>query len=386
MHAIFLQFLRSTLSRHSTRLHFFPLCLPQSSAPPPDALLTLWHPPLPPPIPSPSRPPLPSPFHPPSNSPSPSLPAAHEPCCIVHPSTLHSRTCSLSRHSLAFASFLITLPFFLVTPPSFPPPPPFLSLSSLVPVGRSHGKGSGGGHGMEPSQARGSAAGEQQARGAPGRAAGARATGQQRRPYQRLRLQYRPCHRTPLEPTPPQVQVRPFKPRSPCPLAIEAPIPSACTTQSAKFPPCLHPRLQHRFVPLGLQLVAVPPPVAPPPFPCAGFQVTVAVGRGGGQHSTRLGWDGRVSGLGRLNQGCSSIAAGQHGGSRRAAGGQQDAHTEVALPGDIECTHSICSPPNPPTAEYPRASPILPTLPPSVAFHVLPFVTHKMSCTNATLA
>ncbi|CAI5469957.1 unnamed protein product, partial [Closterium sp. Yama58-4] len=29
-------------------------------------------------------------------------------------------------------------------------------------------------------------------------------------------------------------------------------------------------------VPLGLQLVAVPPPVAPPPFPCAGFQVTVS--------------------------------------------------------------------------------------------------------------
>ncbi|CAI7757523.1 unnamed protein product [Closterium sp. NIES-54] len=31
----------------------------------------------------------------------------------------------------------------------FPPPPPFLSLSPLVPAGRSHGKGSGGGHGME---------------------------------------------------------------------------------------------------------------------------------------------------------------------------------------------------------------------------------------------
>ncbi|CAI5988371.1 unnamed protein product [Closterium sp. NIES-64] len=40
---------------------------------------------------------------------------------------------------------------------------------------------------LRPSQARGRAAGEQQARGAPGRAAGARAAGQQRRPHQRLR-------------------------------------------------------------------------------------------------------------------------------------------------------------------------------------------------------
>ncbi|CAI7896497.1 unnamed protein product [Closterium sp. NIES-54] len=59
-----------------------------------------------------------------------------------------------------------------------------------------------------PSQASGTAAGEQQARGAPGQAAGARAAGQQRRPHQRLRLQYRPCHHTPLEPTPLQVQVK----------------------------------------------------------------------------------------------------------------------------------------------------------------------------------
>ncbi|CAI5930548.1 unnamed protein product [Closterium sp. NIES-64] len=80
---------------------------------------------------------------------------------------------------------------------------------------------------LRPSQARGRAAGEQQARGAPGRAAGVRAAGQQRRSHQRLRLQYRPCHHTPLEPTPPQVQVRPFKPRSPCPLSIEAPPPPA---------------------------------------------------------------------------------------------------------------------------------------------------------------
>ncbi|CAI7738137.1 unnamed protein product [Closterium sp. NIES-53] len=53
-------------------------------------------------------------------------------------------------------------------------------------------------------QAKRTEAGEQQARGAPG----ARAAGQQRRPHQRLRLQYRPCHHTPLEPTPPQVQVQ----------------------------------------------------------------------------------------------------------------------------------------------------------------------------------
>ncbi|CAI5993119.1 unnamed protein product [Closterium sp. NIES-65] len=46
--------------------------------------------------------------------------------------------------------------------------------------------------------------------------------GQQRRPHQRLRLQYRPCHHTPLEPTPPQVQVLPFNPPrwlAPPPLA-----------------------------------------------------------------------------------------------------------------------------------------------------------------------
>ncbi|CAI6010184.1 unnamed protein product [Closterium sp. NIES-65] len=60
---------------------------------------------------------------------------------------------------------------------------------------------------IRPAQARRTEAGEQQATGAPGRAAGARAAGQQRRPHQRLRLQYRPCHHTPLEPTPPQVQV-----------------------------------------------------------------------------------------------------------------------------------------------------------------------------------
>ncbi|CAI5988226.1 unnamed protein product, partial [Closterium sp. NIES-65] len=84
-----------------------------------------------------------------------------------------------------------------------------------------------GSSGTRPSQARGVAAGEQQARGAPGRAAGAQAAGQLRRPHQRLRLQYRSCHHTPLEPTPPQVQVRPFKPRSPCPLSIEAPPPPA---------------------------------------------------------------------------------------------------------------------------------------------------------------
>ncbi|CAI5989859.1 unnamed protein product [Closterium sp. NIES-64] len=49
-------------------------------------------------------------------------------------------------------------------------------------------------------------------------------------------------------------------------------------------------------------------------------------GRGGGQHSTRLGREGRVQGLGRLNQ-------------------------EVAVAGDMESTGSSCSPPSPPAAK-----------------------------------
>ncbi|CAI5975086.1 unnamed protein product [Closterium sp. NIES-65] len=67
-------------------------------------------------------------------------------------------------------------------------------------------------------------------------------------------------------------QVSPFKPRSPCPLAIEAPIPSARTTQSAKYP------FPHARTLACRTLVAVPQPVAPPLFPCAGFQVAGGCG------------------------------------------------------------------------------------------------------------
>ncbi|CAI5944130.1 unnamed protein product [Closterium sp. NIES-64] len=218
---------------------------------------------------------------------------------------------------------------------------------------------------QQPSQARGRAAGEQQARGAPGRAAGAWAAGQQRRPHQRLRLEYRPCHHTPLEPTPPQVQVffqvllglqlvavpQPVAP-PPFPCAgfqvtvshsacshHHALTSSVCALQVAgrgvgSTPTLLHapplwpcreeapgggllwreaaggaaaalssPSRYHLSASTWcLQLVAVPPPVVPPPFPCAGFQVAV-VGGEGGLHSDGMGWDGRVSGWGRLEQG-----------------------------------------------------------------------------------
>ncbi|CAI7897026.1 unnamed protein product [Closterium sp. NIES-54] len=125
-------------------------------------------------------------------------------------------------------------------------------------------------------QARGTAAGEQQARGAPGRAAGARAAGQQRRPHQRLRLQYRPCHHTPLEPTPPQVQVQvqaQVRPCSPCPLSIEAPPP-----------PAPHNQLSTR----GGEGCGVNTDAPSRPSSVA-VQVAVVGGEGG---STPLGWDG----------------------------------------------------------------------------------------------
>ncbi|CAI5948604.1 unnamed protein product, partial [Closterium sp. NIES-64] len=192
-----------------------------------------------------------------------------------------------------------------------------------------------------PSQAKGRASGEQQARGVPGRAAGARAAGQQRRPHQRSASS--------------TVDVRPFYPCSPCPLSTEAPPPPAPHNQLTL---CVLIAGDGEGCGVNTDAPSRPSPVA--------VQVAAVGGEGG---STPLGWDGMGEESIGMGSSGTSVAAGQHGGSRRAAAGQQVAHTGVALAGDMECTRSTCSPPNPPTAKYPRSSPILPTLPRAVAFH-----------------
>ncbi|CAI5994372.1 unnamed protein product [Closterium sp. NIES-64] len=82
----------------------------------------------------------------------------------------------------------IALPFSLLFVTPIRPPSPKVAHTGVAVVGGEGGSTPLGWDGMgEPSQARGVAAGEQQARGAPGRAAGAQAAGQLRRPHQRLR-------------------------------------------------------------------------------------------------------------------------------------------------------------------------------------------------------
>ncbi|CAI5954411.1 unnamed protein product [Closterium sp. NIES-64] len=81
--------------------------------------------------------------------------------------------------------------------------------------------------------------------------------------------------------------------------------------------------------------------------------VQVAVeGRGKGQHITRLGREARVSGLGCLKQAfTSAFFPPPFSVLICPLSSQQVARTGVAVAGDMECTGSSCSPPNPPAAK-----------------------------------
>ncbi|CAI5986835.1 unnamed protein product [Closterium sp. NIES-65] len=72
----------------------------------------------------------------------------------------------------------------------------------------------------------------------------------------------------------------------------------------------------------------------------------------------------------------SLVPAGRLHGSGSGGGHGLVAYTGVAVVGDMECTGSSCSPPNPPTAKYP-ALPLFFQPSHSVAFRVLPSVPPK---------